>query len=328
MACVEVSAPAHLHAGNFEFTCDETVSRCFGTIGVAVEKPRMVVRVCSSPRPDAYTVHGGRWCEELVPQARLYAEKVEEEVGVSLSVELRRCYPWGAGLGARTNLALGIAAAALLLAEGGYDESRLGDLALAMGRSGVSGLGFHSFTKGGLLVDAGFEPGRPGSRVPPLLYRAEPEVHIVVVLPLDPIGAVRRVKEEAESREPPRAPEELSARLARLAFTGFLCNLAAGHLREAFRALGEMNRVAGEYWARLGQRGVYCCREAEEAVELLSSTGAYAVLQSSWGPAVWAVYGREEDARAAVAEARRRLPWRLEAWYTRIDARGARLRNL
>ena len=328
MACIEVSAPAHLHAGNFEFTCDESVSRCFGTIGVAIEKPRMVLRVCTSPRPDAYTVGGGRWCEELVPQARLYAEKVGEELGVSLSVELRRCYPWGAGLGARSNLALGIAAAALMLAEGGYDERRLGDLALMLGRGWVSGLGFHSFTKGGLVVDAGFEPGRPGSRIPPLVYRAEPDLDIVVVLPLDPIGEVRRLKEQVEAREPPRAPSELSARLARLAFTGFLCNLAAGHLREAFRALGEMNRVAGEYWAGLGQRGVYCCREAEEAVKLLSSLGAYAVIQSSWGPSVWAVFPREEDARTAAAEAGRRLSWRLEAWYTRIDTRGARLRYL
>lgn len=243
---------------------------------------------------------------------------------MTLAAELRRCYPWGAGLGARTALALSLAAAALRLSA---EPRSLEDLALLLGRGWVSGLGFHSFTRGGLIVDAGFRPERPGGRVPPLVARLEPPIHIAVVTPLDPLGAVRRLKESVEARGYPRAPEGLSARLARLAFTGFLCNAAAGDYAEAFRALEEMNRVAAEYWRGLGQSGVYCCREAEEAAEHLRRYGAVAVLQSSWGPSVWGVYLRAEDARLAAREAAAKLGYRLLSWYTRIDATGARLRN-
>ncbi len=323
MPCIEVSAPAHLHAGNFEFTCDEAVSRCFGTIGLAVEAPRLVVRVCTGPRLDAYSL-GGRWCEELAPIAKRYLGVLEEELGVRLVAELRRCYPWGAGLGARTALALSLAAAALRLTG---EPRSLEDLALLLGRGWVSGLGYHAFTRGGLVVDAGFRPGRLGGRVPPLVARLEPPIHVAIITPLDPLGAVRRLKEAVESRSYPRAPEELSARLARLAFTGFLCNAVAGDYAEAFRALEGMNRLAAEYWRGLGQSGTYCCREAEEAAEHLRRYGAAAVLQSSWGPSVWGVYLRAEDARLAAREAARRLGFRLLAWATRVDTSGARLRN-
>ncbi len=327
MACIRVSAPAHLHAGNYELTCDERVSRCYGTIGVAVSKPRLVVRICLSPRLDVHSATGDRWCRELETFARMYASRVSELIGQGLSVELIRCYPWGAGLGARTPLALSIAEAARRLVAPEYS---LEELALMLGRGWVSGLGYHAFTRGGLIVDAGFEPGSPGSSIPPLVYRGEPSVGIVIALPLLPLGAVRRLKEEAEKLDKMlsvRAPPEVSGMLTRLAFTGFLGNLVAGRLREAFLALEEMNRAAGEYWRAHGQQGVYCCPEAEELVRAMRSLGAWGVLQSSWGPSVWGVYPSMADARRAaarIAELSARIG-ELLVWATGIDASGARI---
>ncbi len=325
MACIRVSAPAHLHAGNYELTCNEEVSRCYGTIGVAVSKPRLVVRVCLAPQVDAYSVGGNRWCRELEVYARLYAKKVSELVGHSFTVELIRCYPWGAGLGARTPLALAVAEAARRLVASEYS---LEELALMLGRGWVSGLGYHAFTKGGLIVDAGFEPGYIGAQIPPLLHRSVPQIGLVVVLPLAPLGAVRKLKENAESLErllSARAEPGFSSRLARLAFTGFLGNLVAGRLRRAFAALEEMNRTAGEYWRRQGQAGIYCCPEVEEVMRELRSLGAWAVIQSSWGPSLWGVYPDIVEARRAAASVSRLEPriGELLVWATSIDPRGA-----
>ncbi len=306
-------------------TCDESVGRCFGTIGVALREPRLVFRVCRSNSIEVYSTGGGRWCRELEGYAREYAARLAEEAG-PVAVELRRCYPWGAGLGARSSLAAGIAAAVSQLYDTGYT---LEELYLKARRLRASGLGFHAFTRGGLIVEAGFEPGLDVHAVPPLLYRAEPRVYVAVVTPLAPLGHVRRLKESVEPRGYPRAPADLSARLARLAFTGFLANLAAGRLAEAFRALEEMNRVAGEYWARLGQGDVYCCRESIEAARLLRESGAVAVMQSSWGPSVWGVFLDAGGARRAAVLARERLEPRigeLLAWAAGLDTRGALLK--
>ncbi len=324
MRCALVSAPAHLHAGNYEFTCNESIGRCFGTVGVAVREPRLVVRACRAPRLDVYG--RGRWCEELEGYAREYAARLLELVGGDgLSVELVRCYPWGAGLGARANLALTLASAVSSLYETGYT---LEELYLAARKPRGSGLGFHAFTRGGLIIEAGFRPGLEPYEVPPLLYHATPRVYVAVVTPLSPLGAVRRLKESVEEKGYPRAPEGLSARLARLLLTGFLGNLAAGDHAAAWRALGEMNRVAGEYWARLGQGSVYCCPETEEAARHLLSHGALAVMQSSWGPSIWGVYLDAGAARRAAARAVEELAQRigpLLAWATTIDEHGARI---
>ncbi|AEM37899.1 hypothetical protein Pyrfu_0027 [Pyrolobus fumarii 1A] len=323
--CYTISVPSHVHAGNYEFTCDESVHRCFGTVGVALSNPRLVVKICKSNDIRVHSVNGDRWCRELENIARGYAQRVYEITGVRVTVELRKCYPWGAGLGARTALALAVADAALRL---GSEGVTLEDVALELGRGWVSALGFYTYTRGGLVVDAGFEPDLIGAAIPPLVARYEPPIEIVVVLPLRPLGVVRRLKEQEEDVDKlakPDAPPELSAKLARLLLTGFMGNLAAGRLDRAFRALSEMNREAGRYWAGKGQGGTYCCRETEEAIRFLERMGAVGVFQSSWGPAAWGVFTDAALARRAARKAimlSERIG-EVSVWHAHVDTQGA-----
>ncbi len=294
-----VSAPAHLHAGNIDF--DGGLGRLYGTLGFTLQQPRLTVVFeagCGETRVEG----------SLSGLLESYIEELRSLYGLPpLCARVLSAYPRGVGLGASTAAALAAAAAYNELYGAGIP---LGDAALLLGRSTVSGLGFHSFTRGGMLLDGGYPAREAGRRIPPLVSRIElpGEWRFIVVLPWRAVAAVREVKEREEevlaSMPPP--PPGLAERLSRLLLMKLLPAAAEGDLKTLLEALTEFNaRLGGEYWSER-QGGTYCCSLVEEGASLLRRlTGG--VAQSSWGPAFYSIAPSVSEALRIAAEMRRWL---------------------
>lgn len=273
--CVEVSAPSHVHTGNIDI--NGGLGRLYGTLGFTLEEPRLKMKIC---RDNDNSVDGTSRGDVLG-----YVELFSKLYNVKMRVIVEEEIPPHVGLGSTTPIALGVGVAAAILSGRRY---RLEEIALAAGRSQVSGLGYHAFMGGGFIVDGGFKPGV--KMVPPLLARipVPSKYRIVYAVPnarLDEILALKE-REEEILESMPVMDEEMAARNSRIVLMGILPAALEGDWATAGRWLYEFNRGLGEYWASR-QEGVYCCREVEEVVDFLMERGAYCACQSSWGPTVY-----------------------------------------
>lgn len=314
-ATVVVSAPSHVHVGNIDL--HGGVGRLYGTLGFALQEPRLVVRVSLA---DSFEASGPRREESI-----RYARAACEAAGCrGLRVVVEREIPAHVGLGSTTPLALSIALAASVLTGSRVD---LEGYALSVGRSSVSGLGFHAFTRGGFIVDGGYPAGGRGSEVPPLIFRAHvpPRVAVVVVLPTALTGRVAEVKarEDEVLESMPPMDEGFAARNARLVLMGVLPAMARGRYEEAARLLHKLNSGLGDYWASR-QGGRYCCSEVEGLINALLEAGAWCACQSSWGPTVYSLVDYKASGKLA-SRAERYLDeiGGGKVWVTRVDNRGA-----
>jgi beta-ribofuranosylaminobenzene 5'-phosphate synthase len=285
-----------------------------GTVGLAIAWPRTTVEAwsCSSSRVE------GAYSD--------LATLVLERLGLSnVCVRVAEAVPRGVGLGGTTALTLSTAVASLAVSGRRLTRDEVIRVAVKLGRGKWSGLGVYSFLHGGFIVDGGYS----GGDVPPLVARHDiPRAwRVVVILLEDFADEIRRLK-QAEDRilaRLPRAPSEFSSRLARLILAGALPCLLEARCRCFIKALWEYNHVLGEYWAKVGQKGVYCCSEAEELVEEAKNHGFY-LIQSSWGPSLWTITeGVEEAERLSriVKDWARRRGVKVTLWITVADNYGA-----
>jgi beta-ribofuranosylaminobenzene 5'-phosphate synthase len=170
---VTVETGARLHFGLVDLTGD--LGRVDGSLGVALTKPRLVIR--ASP--------ADRLTTNMFPElARLALERLNEHYGLrkGLNVEVLEWYPQHVGLGSTTQTLLSVAAAYNAL----YDQNAsVRELASVVGRGGTSGIGVAAFETGGFILDAGhtFGLGKQKQRFlpssgstappPPVLFRAD-----------------------------------------------------------------------------------------------------------------------------------------------------------
>lgn len=309
---VRVSAPSHVHVGNIDI--HGGIGRLYGTLGFALESPRLVVEVEASKEPGV---------EPRDPDIMRFLEIYGEHLGTTARVRVLESIPGHVGLGSTTAKALAVGAALSIISGTPRDPA---ELAVLAGRSLVSALGLYAFTHGGFIVDGGFKPDV--KRPPPLIYRAPVPswLRIVVALPdtpkLEEILALKEREDEVLESMPPM-PEEQAAANARLVLMGVLPSVAEGDWYTAAGMLYRLNSGLGEYWAER-QEGRYCCREVEELVRAMIDAGALCSCQSSWGPTTYALVPEERVDR--VLGAARGVPGK--AWATRVDNLGARIEVL
>ncbi len=314
---VVVSAPSHVHAGNVDI--HGGLGRLYGTLGFALEEPRLRVVV---EEWEGFEAEGPR-AGEALGYARLYCRLLGCR---GLRVRVLESIPAHVGLGSTTPLALSIGVAASMLAGRG---AGLEELALAAGRSTVSALGLYAFKYGGFIVDGGYPAGRRGAEVPPLIFRARVpgDVAVVVALPEALAARVAPFKEREEEvlDSMPVMDECMAARNARLVLMGVLPAMASGDYEAAARLLHRFNAGLGDYWAAR-QGGRYCCPEVEELVEAMLAAGGWCACQSSWGPTIYSLTPRSRA--RGVARAAGRVVEGLgggRVWVTRVDNTGAQV---
>ncbi len=169
---VVVETGARLHFALLDLTGD--LGRIDGSIGVALTRPRLVLRACP----------GRSLKTNMFPDlAHLALQRLNKHYGLhkGLEIEVLESYPHHVGLGLTTQMLLSTAAAYNAL----YGcNATVRELARIVGRGGTSGVGVAAFEHGGFIFDGGhtFGPGKqkqgflPSDRSaappPPVLFRS------------------------------------------------------------------------------------------------------------------------------------------------------------
>lgn len=286
---LRVVAHARLHFGQIDL--HGGLGRRFGSIGLAIESPRVVLE---ASRIAGLSVEGPDG--ERVRQA---AERFYHYTGGAPAARIRvlEAIPAHVGLGSGTQLAL---ATGLALARLSGLDLDAWQLARIMRRGERSGIGIGTFAFGGFVADGGIAaaPGPDSAAVPPLLFqRSFPEDWwVVLVIPEGQQGISGTVEDQAFADAPPMEPERVG-RICRLLVMQMLPSLLERDVRGFGAALTGIQNMLGDYFAAC-QGGRFSTPLGEKLVDAMIGAGAAGVGQSSWGPAVYGLVEGEEPARA------------------------------
>jgi beta-ribofuranosylaminobenzene 5'-phosphate synthase len=164
---IEVKTCARLHLGLLDNNGEH--GRLYGSIGLAVNHPSLILRAESS---DDLVVEGLE-TERVTAYAQRFIQRYGRPAGAHLN--LLTSIPVHVGLGSGTQIALAVGTALARLA--GFDLSTQ-EIALAEARGARSGIGIAAFQHGGFVLDGGHRvsTGIPEghvehNRVPPIIFR-------------------------------------------------------------------------------------------------------------------------------------------------------------
>jgi len=309
---VFVEAPSRLHFGPIDLRGD--LGRWFGGIGAALEAPSLLLE---ASRAESLAAEGED-AERVLATARLFLE--HHAIGAGARLRIHRGLPAHAGLGSGTQLALatGRALAALFGLAGDAPG-----LAAATSRGRRSAIGTWAFERGGFLLEGG-RSTRGDAPAPLLLQRALPEAwRCVVAIPDVPRGLSGRA-EDAAFRALPAPPPELGERIAHRVLMLVLPALVEQDLAGFGRGLTEVQRLVGEAFEPV-QGARFAHPRVAALVDALLASGAAGAGQSSWGPAVFGLFGEEPQARGAAERLRAVEPHGLWLQVTGFNNRGARV---
>lgn len=291
---VYVRTPARLHFGLIDMRGD--LGRFFGGLGVAIDKPNVVLEVQPS---ESFSVTGEE-TERATMFARRFLEAYEIEGGFNIHVE--KTIPEHVGLGSGTQLALAIAAALARLFK---VTVPIPELSLSMERIKRTGVGTAVFEQGGFVVDGGKKMKNkviiPQS-LPPLIFRRSfpNDWKFIVAIPPVEKGLSRNEEKEAFNRISPM-PTEVVGKICRLIMMQLLPSLIDRDIHNFGDALTQIQVTVGKYFADV-QGGIFSSSIAASGINFMKDHGACGVGQSSWGPTVYGLVEGKKQARNLQSE--------------------------
>ncbi|MFQ5961811.1 MAG: beta-ribofuranosylaminobenzene 5'-phosphate synthase family protein, partial [Candidatus Methylomirabilales bacterium] len=300
MASIVVTTPARLHLGFID--PDGSLGRHFGSLGVAIDAPRLVLEAWTAPAVHVEGDPYGR-VEPLLTQL-LRHFKLDRGV----SIRCRETIPAHVGLGSGTQLSLAVATAVARL----FDlDVTLAELAHLTGRGRRSGIGVSTFAHGGFVLDGG--RGKDSS-VPTVIFRHPfpDEWRFVIVIP-ELQEALHGVGEEEAFRRLVPPPKEEVGAVCRLILMQLLPSLMEKEDDLFGQALTSIQQTVGGWFSPIQGGRRYAAEMAGEILDLMAAKGATGVGQSSWGPTIYGVIAGEERARHLEEQVRRALEGRVKA---------------
>lgn len=291
---VQAMVPARLHVGFVDL--NGGLGRRFGSLGIALDAPHTRIALRRGTTLAAEGPGAGRALHHL----RILIDHFRVDPRLHLSVHA--AIPEHVGLGSGTQLSLATAAAFCRL-HGIGAETRA--LARLLDRGLRSSIGIATFEQGGVVLDG----GRGASdRPPPVLSRMPfPETwRVLLILDNARRGLHGRAEAEAFHRLPP-FPADTAAHLCRLALMVALPALAEHDLDGFSRAVAELQRTIGDYFAP-AQGARFMSPAVAQVLSWLESEGIYGIGQSSWGPTGFAIVGSDREAVRLQRAATRRWP--------------------
>lgn len=289
---IAVRSPARLHLGFLDLNGSKR--RRFGSVGLTLDGLGVSL---NAERADSLSASGPQ-----APRAEAFARQLQQRFQIAPDCRLvvHEAIPEHVGLGSGTQLAIAVGVALSRLYRLDLEVREIAEL---YERGQRSGIGIGAFEQGGFLVDGG-----RGAREqpPPLVSRlAFPEQWRVLLI-FDRTGQGLHGAEEIEAfRSLPEFPEDLSAYLCRLMLMRALPALQEQDLDSFGRAIGELQRVTGDYFAP-AQGGRFTSPHVAEVLACLESQGIAGIGQSSWGPTGFAIVESVERAEALARAAESR----------------------
>ena len=282
MTKIRVSAPARIHMGILNPSSSQGPSvgdRLYAAVGVGIAEPRTVVDVESS---DGLQVSG-----LSTDECKSFATRILDYYKLNgAKIDVRSAPPRHAGLGSTTQLSLSIATG--ITKAYGLDIDTV-ELARVLGRGTQSAIGTYAFQHGSFIVDGGWGDK---TTFPPLLlhYDFPEDWSFLIVIPK---SRSFDETEELEVFEKLPTPQE---KLVYEACYRILLGMAPAVVEKNIRAFGvnltKLQEVVGAMFSQ-AQGGVFQPHSAP-LIEKLREMGAIGVGQSSWGPAVYALFDPEK----------------------------------
>jgi beta-ribofuranosylaminobenzene 5'-phosphate synthase len=308
---VTVATGSRLHLGFTNLSDD--LRRCYGSLGVAIDRPSTTVVVEEGDAADAL----GDDAERVRAWRRRFCDHFGVDPQVSITVRGR--IPRHVGLGSGTQLALAVGRGLATVC--GLDV-RARDIAGALGRGRRSGIGLAAFAGGGFVVDAGHGKANDGEQATPtIVWRRDfpADWCFVVAVPEVARGFSGRSEEGIFADLSPSV--RVSEEICRITQLQLMPALVERDIGEFGRAVTAIDRKTGHYFAE-AQHGLYNAEVEGDTIATMLRSGAAGAGQSSWGPAV---YGLVEEAGAGRLEAAVRAF--LDERGTRAEVFVARGRN-
>ena len=286
---VRIAASSRLHLGFMDL--NGSLGRLYGSIGVALSKPRTEIAVKTNSHLIIQNVS-----EDRKRKIFNFVTAFSKYHGIDPNVTIRvnKSIPEHKGLGSGTQLALSISAALAHI----YDiQTDAHDLSVITGRGMRSGIGIWSFEHGGLIVDSGkmrLKDGSFDARPPKAVVRYDfpAEWKFVIVVPEEKHGLSG--EQEKKAIEFVHPSKKLSEEICRLVMMKFLPALIEKNIEEFGSALSEIDRRTGLFFVPV-QGGIYSEKLSHKIIDHLLVSGAYGAGQSSWGPAVYGLTLKSES---------------------------------
>lgn len=280
---VKVSAPAHLHTGNFDMTGD--LGRLYGTVGFAVDRC-LEIEVSKADevksKDDAAVIFTKRFTEVFdLPGAE---------------VKVNRSIPKFVGMGYHTTLALSIGSAMAKL----YGlKLSTEEIALAMKRGAITSLGVHAFKVGGFIVEGGFRVNEREKMIPPLIFHQSipSSWRFVIAIANEPQEKIVKMRENEDLilRNLKLMPKETSDMLSRIVLVKIIPSMVEGDLKSFGEGLTAFNSELGKFWNEYQCGRTYCHPVVEEAIRIMSRRSSCAC-QTSWGPTIYGIVDGQSKA--------------------------------
>lgn len=316
---VYVKTPARLHLGLIDLGGE--LGRIFGGIGVAINHPNVILEAQPFPSP---TVEGEKSnTVKLLVERFLKKYHVEDKA----TVNVKQTIPEHMGLGSGTQLALAVATA---LAKLFHVEASIRDLALAMGKGTISGVGTAVFEKGGFVVEGGLKNEKnkrfptPKNFPPVIFHQPFPDDWLfVVAVPNVKRGFTDEEEVPAFRQLPPMRAQEVG-KICRLTMMKLLPSLIEHDIKNFGSALTQIQVIVGEYFAEV-QGGKFSSPVVKECIEHMQKLGASAVGQSSWGPTFYGLVQGKKQAQKLQSHVQAFLNKGVggKAFYVKANNRGA-----
>lgn len=312
---VLVETPSRLHFGLIDL--NGSLGRIYGSVGVALNKPKFVLELEKSSR----VVASGERVGNTLGLAKEFIQHYRITGGASIKV--KQTVPEHSGLGSETQFSLALAAGLARL----YGvKASVRELAEVMGRGRISGVGVGVFEYGGFIIDSGRKISGKSTSSQVIFHHPFPKDWVfTVVVPETSRGLSGRLEDDAFRKIIP-AQQKTAEKISHLILMKLIPNLIEEDILEFGSALTEVNHLSGSYFRKI-QGGIYRGKTIQTIVEKLPDFGAYASGQSSWGPAVYGLT-RKKEADRLEGEVRefmsaKKIPGRV--FTTTAENKGARI---
>jgi beta-ribofuranosylaminobenzene 5'-phosphate synthase len=314
---VTVTAPAHLHTGNFDMTGD--LGRLYGTVGFAVDchlEVEVTKAVDVKSEDEA---------------AYLFASRFVDAFDLAgAEVKVKKSIPKFVGMGYHTTLALSIGSALAKL----YGlKLTTEQIALTMQRGAITSLGVHAFKVGGFIVEGGFKVDQREKMIPPLIFHQMVPNNwlFVIAIAKEPQEKIVKMRENEDHilRNLKLMPKETSDMLSRLVLVKIIPAMVENDLKSFGEGLTAFNSELGKFWNEYQCGRTYCDPVVEEAIKIMLKRSTCAC-QTSWGPTIYGIVDHQNKAETLTKELEDYLAKNGggEVFYAKAANAGASIREM
>ncbi|MEM3614110.1 MAG: hypothetical protein QXK91_02290 [Nitrososphaerales archaeon] len=322
---LSIKTPSRLHMGLIDLRGD--LGRAFGSIGVGLQTPNVLISVEESDKLSVEGVQADRF--------KYFAERFIQSVNaeVKCSIKVHKAIPQHVGLGSGTQSALAVSYA---LSKLNNLDISIEETAVLTGRASISSIGVGVFKYGGFIVDAGHkvEVGEISKKerrsIAPIVFRHPfPKDWLFVVAITEEKRGLSGEEERRAFEELPTPKKEWATDICRLTHLNLIPALIEKDIETFGKALTKIQILTGKYFKEI-QGGIFASKIAEECCKKMIEAGAKAAGQSSWGPTVYALTQGVKEARKVMhavepllgSAAKNRL------FIAAADNKGVKLRKL